>query len=280
MAPQRIDAHHHLWRYTPAEFGWIDDEMQSLRRDFQPDDLHAEATAAGVSGTIAVQARQTIEETEWLLQQAHEDPLIRGVVGWLPIAEPIFPRILDRFAAQPHLKGLRHVVQAEPPGFLDTPAFNTGISRLRHTPLVYDILIFARQLEEAIRFVDRHPNQSFVLDHIAKPDIASNEIATWSEAIRDLALRPNIACKISGMVTEADFHNWSPTQLKPYFDTVLEAFHPNRLMVGTDWPVLTVACTYSQWWQIVEAWIAPLTPTEQANILSATATRIYNLGTA
>jgi L-fuconolactonase len=280
MSPTRIDAHHHLWRYTPAEFGWFDDSMASLRRDFFAADLRAEVHAAHVSGTIAVQARQTIEETEWLLQLAVKESLIRAVVGWLPIAAPIFPTLLERFAKQPHLKGLRHVVQAEQPNFLDAPAFNTGIASLARTGLVYDILIFAPQLEETIRFVDRHPHQSFVLDHIAKPSIAAAEIATWSAAIRNLARRPNVACKISGMVTEADFQNWSPTQLKPYFDVVLEAFSPHRLMVGTDWPVLTVACTYQQWWQTVEAWIAPLTPTEQADILGATATRIYKLGPA
>jgi L-fuconolactonase len=145
------------------------------------------------------------------------------------------------------------------------------------TKLVYDILIFARQLPEATRFVDRHPQQSFVLDHIAKPDIKANTFSAWDLAIRNLALRPNVTCKLSGMVTEADWHTWSPAQLQPYFDTVLEAFGPSRLMFGSDWPVLAVASTYSRWVETVDTWLAPLTPAERAQIEGETATRVYRL---
>jgi L-fuconolactonase len=273
----RVDAHHHLWRYTPEEYGWIDDAMQTLRRDFLPEDLEREARAAGVRATVAVQARQTVEETAWLLQQAAESELIRGVVGWLPIAADDFPSALERFDAGPLLKGLRHVVQAEPDGFLHSAEFNRGISALRGTGLVYDILIFARQLQEATRFVDRHPQQLFVLDHIAKPEIAAGEMAKWSKDIRELAKRENVVCKLSGMVTEADWTHWSAQSLQPYFDAVLETFGPARLMAGSDWPVLTVACTYKGWWQTIAEWIAPLSATEREEIQAGTAIRTYRL---
>jgi L-fuconolactonase len=273
----RVDAHHHLWRYTPEEYGWIDDTMQALRRDFMPEDLEREALAAGVEATVAVQARQTVAETAWLLQLAAQNELIRGVVGWLPIAADDFPSALERFDAGPLLKGLRHVVQGEPAGFLDGAEFNRGIAALRGTGLVYDVLIFARQLAEATRFVDRHPQQQFVLDHIAKPEIAAGELEIWSKGIRELARRENVVCKVSGMVTEADWSQWSPASLKPYFDTVLEAFGPARLMAGSDWPVLTVACTYPRWWQTIAEWIAPLSATECEEIESGTAIRTYKL---
>jgi L-fuconolactonase len=224
-----------------------------------------------------VQARQTLEETNWLLAQAAASPLIKGVVGWAPIASVDFPQVLAQLAEAPRLKGLRHVVQGEPDGFLDAPAFNAGIAAMQSTGLIYDILIFARQLDEATRFVDRHPNQSFVLDHIAKPDIRQDGFAAWDVAIRKLAARPNVACKLSGMVTEADWATWTPTQLQPYFDTVLEAFTPTRLMAGTDWPVLTVACRYTDWWATVAGWIAPLSAAERSQIEGETAARIYKL---
>ena len=273
----RVDAHHHLWRYTPEEYGWIDDTMQVLRRDFLPEELERESVAAGVQATVAVQARQTVAETAWLLQLAAQSELIRGVVGWLPIAADDFPSALERFDAGPLLKGLRHVVQGEPAGFLDGAEFNRGIAALRNTGLVYDVLIFARQLAEATRFVDRHPQQVFVLDHIAKPEIAAGEISQWSKDIRELARRENVVCKLSGMVTEADWSQWSPASLKPYFDTVLEAFGPARLMAGSDWPVLTVACTYPRWWQTIAEWMTPLSAAEREAIESGTAIRTYNL---
>lgn len=275
----RVDSHHHIWRYTRNEFGWIDDSMAVLQRDFLPAELESLLSAAGIDGAIAVQARQTLEETDFLLDLAAQSEVIRGVVGWAPIAAQNLPAILDTIGRSPLLKGLRHVVQAEPEGFLDAPDFNRGIASLLPTGLVYDILILARQLEETIRFVDRHPNQSFVLDHIAKPSIKSDDVSGWTNSIRELARRPNVVCKLSGMVTEADWLTWYPAQLHPYFETVLEAFGPTRLMFGSDWPVLTVAATYQRWSETVDAWLAPLTPSEQAAILGDTATKIYQLST-
>jgi L-fuconolactonase len=274
----RVDAHHHLWHYTAAEYGWIYDNMRALRRDFLPPELAGECEAAGVSATVAVQARQTLEETYWLLEQASQTLLIRGVVGWADIASADFSKTLETLQNHSLLKGLRHVVQAEPDGFLDSPDFNRGIAAVTETGLVYDILILARHLPEATRFVDRHPQQSFVLDHIAKPSIAAGEIAQWSVNLGNLARRPNVACKLSGMVTEADWAAWTPASLQPYFDTALEAFGPTRLMAGSDWPVLTVASSYGRWWQTIEGWLSPLAVNERAQIEGKVANRIYGLG--
>jgi L-fuconolactonase len=262
----KIDAHHHFWKYHPAEYGWIGDAMACLRRDFLPADLQEEMRAAGIDGAISVQARQSLDETRWLLELADKHDWIKGVVGWLPLADPNC-----ELPAHPKLKGVRHVVQAEPHGFLDDEAFHRGIARLNG--LVYDILIVERQLPEAIRFVDRHPNQVFVLDHIAKPKIKSNELAPWRENIRELARRANVFCKVSGLVTEADYRQWTEAQLRPYFDVVLEAFGPRRLMFGSDWPVCLVACEYGRWARIV----AGLSQSEQAHIMGCTATAVYQL---
>ena len=276
----RVDAHHHLWRYDPLEYGWIDSSMAVLQRDFLARDLEREAEAVGVTASVAVQARQTLEETEWLLGIAAESKLIQGVVGWAPIASPGFARELETLQRQPLLKGLRHVVQGEPDGFLDGQAFNNGMTALEPSGLVYDVLIFARQLTEATHFVDRHPRQQFVLDHIAKPAIASGEFEIWSAAIGELAQRENVVCKLSGMVTEAHWDSWSAGGLKRYFDRVLEVFEPKRLMVGTDWPVVNVASTYSDWWNVVAEWLKPLSATERSLIEGEVAARIYKLAMA
>lgn len=276
--PKRIDSHHHLWRYTPEDYGWISDDMAALRRDFLLDDLRQEMATAQVDGAVAVQARQTLEETRWLLDLAEEDGSpIHGVVGWLPIANADFPQQLEHFTQHERLRGLRHIVQAEQSGFLDDKRFNAGIAHLQNTGLVYDILIYARQLQEAIRFVDKHPAQSFVLDHIAKPDIRNHEFDAWTSSIFELAQRPHVTCKLSGMVTETDWNHWSSDELLPYFEVALEAFGPQRLMIGTDWPVLTVGCTYSTWWSTVEQWISHLSSHERDMILGENAIRIYRL---
>ena len=271
----RVDAHHHLWRYNSSEYDWLEGELATLRRDFMPEDLLHATQQAGVSGTVAVQARQTVQETAWLLELAAATPEILGVVGWLPLRDPAFPALLAAYKEQPLLKGLRHVVQAEAPGFLDDEAFNAGVRALQGTGLVYDILIFERQLREATCFIDRHPNQVFVLDHMAKPRIAAGEMHPWAEHMREIAKRENVSCKISGMVTEADPAQWTPAQLRPYFDTVLEAFGPARVMAGSDWPVLCAGCTYLQWWVLLEDFASPYSSDEQSDILGGTAARTY-----
>jgi L-fuconolactonase len=275
----RIDSHHHLWRYDSAKYDWISDDMQALRRDFLISELRSQLIEAQVDGSVAVQARQSLEETHWLLEMAKEAPIL-GVIGWAPIVVESFPAILDDLRQNSLLKGLRHVIQAEPPEFLTRPDFKRGIHHLAGTGLVYDLLVYAHQLPKSIAFVDQFPEQSFVLDHMGKPAIAHHEIDLWSRSVRELAQRPNVSCKVSGLVTEASPATWTPELLRPYFDVVLESFGPERLMIGTDWPVCTIGCSYSQWWHIVEDWTASLSPSEQAAILSETATRVYRLSGA
>jgi L-fuconolactonase len=272
-----IDAHHHLWRYSAVEYDWIDDNMSALRRDFLPADLLAELEQAGVNAAVSVQARQTLEETRWLLDLAQNCEAIRGIVGWAPIASPNFAASLEALAAQPKLVGLRHVVQAEPKGFLDSADFNRGIQALRGTGLVYDLLIVEHQLEEAIRFVDRHPQQIFVLDHIAKPKIAVQELEPWRSRMRELGQRSNVCCKLSGLVTEDSWSRWSMDSLRPYIDTAVEAFGTNRLMAGSDWPVCLLATGYAKWWQLIQNYFENFSQDEKANIFSATAIKFYNL---
>jgi len=272
-----IDAHHHLWKFSAAEYGWIDDSIAELRRDFVIADLERELTVANVDGTVVVQARQTDEETQWLLSLAGQTSRIRGVVGWAKIAGENFEEHAQHLAQEPWLVGLRHVVQAEPDGFLDDASFNRGIRALRNTGLVYDILIFERQLEEATRFVDRHPDQAFVLDHIAKPRIAAGELEPWRKRIIELARRPNVCCKVSGMVTEADPKNWTREQLRPYLDVVVEAFGSQRLMAGTDWPVCLVGTSYQGWWDLLRDYFAGFGEEERGSIFGGCARKTYGL---
>ena len=272
-----IDSHHHFWRYSVEEYGWIDDAMKIIRRDFLPEDLRAEINRAGVDGVISVQARQSYAETRWLLDLAAKNDFIKGVVGWVPLALPILGKTLEQFSNDWKLRAVRHVCQGEPDGFMLGNEFNAGIAALHDFGLVYDILIFERQLREAAKFVDKHPNQVFVLDHVAKPRIKANELDPWRDNIRELARRPNVYCKISGLVTEADFKLWSPTQLAPYVEHVLEVFGPRRLMLGSDWPVCLVACDYAKWIGLVKNWIAKLSRDEQARILGETAIEAYGL---
>jgi len=273
-----IDTHQHFWRYTSAEFDWIDDTMASIRRDFLPSDLLPLLAAAEVDATIAVQARQTLTETEWLLSLAKQHDFVRGVVGWVPLAKDDVEATLQHLTADPKLIGVRHVLQGEPDDrFILGDAFNRGVSLLKKFDLRYDILIVARQLQRTIEFVDRHPDQIFIVDHIAKPQIRAGEIADWRRDITTLAERENVYCKVSGMVTEADYGRWTPDGLKPYFDVVLSAFSPQRMMFGSDWPVCQVAATYERWVQVVRSWTAELSAAERAGIFGQTALDAYGL---
>ena len=273
-----IDTHHHLWNYNPVEFDWIDDEMAAIRKSFLPADLEATLANSEVEGVVTVQARQSLEETNWLLKLASENDFIKGVVGWVPLADESIQQILEEYKSSPWLKGVRHVVQGEPdPEFILGKDFNKGISLLKNYNLVYDILIFEHQLSNTIRFVDQHPEQQFVVDHIAKPKIKKNELEPWAKNIKELAKRENVSCKISGMVTEADYKLWTEEQLNPYFETILEAFGPSRLLFGSDWPVCLVATNYSNWLELVKKTISKFTKEEQDFILYKNAKRIYNI---
>ncbi len=252
--------------------------MAVLARDFLPADLERELALSGIQGSVAVQARQTLEETHWLLSLAEKYNFIRGVVGWAPIASAEFPGVLEQLKGSRKVKGLRHVVQDEPDDeFLLRGDFNRGIALLKQYSLVYDILIFERQLPAAIAFVDRHPSQVFVVDHIAKPRIREKQLEPWRTKISELARRQNVYCKLSGMATEADWASWSEADLQTYFDVVLDAFSPNRLMFGSDWPVCLLAMTYQKWVKTVREFIRPLSAPEQERILGGVASQVYSL---
>jgi len=273
-----IDSHHHFWRYDPVQYDWIDESMSAIRRDFLPEDLRSAISQAGIDGVISVQAHQALEETSWLLDLASKHAFIHGVVGWVPLASPDVKSVLESLAIERKLVGVRHVVQGEPDeNFILRDDFNAGISALLKFGLRYDILIFERHLPQTIQFVDRHPNQIFILDHIAKPKIKSVELDPWRRNIAELARRDNVYCKISGMVTEADPRNWTVEQLRPYFDTVLGAFGPDRLMFGSDWPVCLVGVEYARWAEIVRKWTEPLQPSSRERIFGGTAIEAYGL---
>ncbi|HEY2589467.1 MAG TPA: amidohydrolase family protein [Tepidisphaeraceae bacterium] len=274
-----IDAHHHFWRYSPTEYEWISDAMSVLRRDYLPQDLQREAAPVGIDGAVSVQARQTLQETDWLLELAEQNAeFIRGVVGWVPLVSQTVGRDLSRYAGRPKLKAVRHVLQDEPDDdYMLRDDFNRGVALLKDFGLRYDILIFERHLPQAIQFVDRHPTQTFILDHIAKPRVRDGEISPWRENLKELAKRPNVYCKLSGVVTEADHRTWTPMQLQPYMDAALDSFGSRRLMFGSDWPVCLLAAGYRRWHQIVQEFAAKLTPDEQDRIFEQTAVEAYGL---
>lgn len=273
-----IDAHHHFWKYDPAEYAWIGETMAALRRDFLPADLAREAAAAGVDGVVSVQARQSLAETRWLLGLADANAFIRGVVGWVPLVSPTVADALAEFTSRAKLKAVRHVLQDEPDDdYMLRPDFNAGVRALHPLGLAYDILIYERHLPQAIRFVDQHPGQVFVLDHLAKPRVRDNALSPWRENLRALAERPNVYCKLSGLATEADWQSWTPAQLWPYLDTALEAFGPRRLMFGSDWPVCLAAVGYGRWYHLVREFVTPLSPAERARVMGETAGEVYQL---
>jgi L-fuconolactonase len=273
-----IDSHHHFWHYNPREYGWITESMSVLRRDFLPTDLKNEITGAGVEGVVSVQARQSLAETRWLLELADKNDFIRGVVGWAPLRSPEVQKDLQQLAGRKKLKSVRHVLQDEPDDdFMLRPQFDRGMAALREFGLRYDILIFERHLPQAIRLVDRHPHLTLILDHIAKPRIKDSVLSPWRENLAELARRPNVYCKLSGVVTEAEHRSWTAAQLRPYMDAALEAFGPRRLMFGSDWPVCLLACEYGRWFEIVSDFALRLSSAERARLLGETAIEAYGL---
>ena len=273
-----IDAHHHFWQYSPREYGWISDTMGVLKRDYLPPVLEREIRSVGITGVVSVQARQTVRETEWLLDLADQNPFIKGVVGWVPLVSIDVAGEIRKFGQRPKLKAVRHVLQDEPDdNYMLRPEFDRGISLLKEFGLRYDILIFERHLKQSITLVDRHPDLTFILDHVAKPRIRENVISPWREDMKELAKRPNVYCKISGMATEADHARWTEKQLRPYMETALDAFGPTRLMFGSDWPVCLLATSYRRWFQTVTDFIAPLSETERTRIMGGTAVEAYGL---
>jgi len=274
----RIDAHQHFWHYDRAQYEWIDDSMAALRRDFLPLDLRRELDAAQMDACVAVQARQSLDETSWLLSLAEANRFIVGVVGWVDLQADDVHAQLRKVGANPLLVGIRHIVQSEPNDrFLLRPAFCRGIAALEEFGLAYDILIYPRHLPYAVELASRFARQRFVLDHLAKPDIRRGRFQEWERDLRRLAACPNVWAKLSGLVTEADWHRWTPDQLQPCFDIAFDAFGADRLMVGSDWPVCTVAGEYAQVIGVVADYLAARPAAEREAVLGGNAQRFWNL---
>jgi len=277
-AAARIDAHQHFWRYDPAEYPWIDDAMGGIRRDCLPDEAQREMAAAGIDACVAVQARQSLEETRWLLALAAAHPAIVGVVGWVDLQAPDARRQLELFADHPKLVGIRHIVQAEPDDrFMLRPAFCHGIALLEEFGLAYDILIYSRHLAAAAELAERFASQRFVLDHLGKPDIRSGELRTWERDIRALADCSNVSAKLSGLVTEADWSGWTAADIRPYLDVAFDCFGAERLMFGSDWPVCTVAAGYARVIALVSDYLLDRPAPDRDALLGGNAQRFYNL---
>jgi L-fuconolactonase len=272
-----LDSHQHFWSYDAAQYPWIA-PGSPLQRNWLPPDLAPLLASVKIDGCIAVQARQIIEESHWLLELAEHHSIVKGVVGWVDLRSPKVEHDLAALAPHPKFCGVRHVVQDEPDvNFMLGEEFQRGISKLRAHKLTYDILIFPRQLPAAIELVRRFPEQPFVLDHIAKPPIMDGTLSPWREQIRELAKMPNVQCKVSGMVTEADLAAWKPADFKPYLDVVFESFGEDRLMYGSDWPVCLKAASYAQVHGLVADYTRQLSPEAREKFFGGNAARFYRV---
>lgn len=273
-----IDSHQHFWKYEPVKHAWIDEEMAVIRKDFLPSDLKKVYDENGVDGCVAVQADQTLAETDFLLNLAEANDFIKGVVGWVDLRDEKVDGILEHYYSHKKIKGWRHIVQGEADhNFLIRPDFLNGISYLEKYDYAYDILIFPHQLGATLEFVKQFPNQKFVIDHIAKPYIKDGFFKGWAVLMKEIAKHENVYCKLSGMITEADYKHWSAEQLHSYMLLVLEAFRPERIMFGSDWPVCLVAGNYLQVKAVVTDFITSLSTPEQNAIMGTNAIDFYNL---
>jgi L-fuconolactonase len=273
----RIDAHQHFWHYDPVRDAWITDEMSVIRRDCLPEELESHCQASHIDGTIAVQADQSEQETEFLLGLAERHPLIHGVVGWVDLRAPDLAERLEHFRRFPKLRGVRHIAQAEPDDFFTQEDVLRGVGHLRAFGLTYDVLVYAHQLPAALALVDRLPDQPFVVDHLAKPRIRDGAMEPWTSHMQTLAEHPNVCCKVSGMVTEADWERWRPEDLRPYLDVVFEAFGADRLMFGSDWPVCLLAASYQRVVEVVETYASQVSASDRESVFGGTAARFYGL---
>lgn len=274
---KRIDSHQHFWRFDPVRDSWIDETMAVIQRDFLPEDLQPLLKENQFEGCVAVQASQSEEETHFLLDLASKNDFIKGVVGWIDLRNENIQERLQFFSNNNKLKGFRHVVQGEADDFMYGTEFRRGIAALKSFHYTYDILIFERQLPAAISLVKDFPNQNFVIDHIAKPDIKTGSIDSWKRGIEEIAKYDNVWCKISGMVTEADWKNWKPEDLKPYLDIIFENFSTDKLMYGSDWPVLNVASDYNEVVKTLEDYISKLSVEDQNKIWFENVKTFYKL---
>jgi len=273
----RIDAHQHFWRHDPVRDSWITDEMSLLRRDFLPEELETLLVANGMDGSIAVQADPSEQETRFLLELAERHPAVLGVVGWVDLLAPNLAERLEQFSRSEHFRGVRLLAQAEPDDFLERKDVVHGIGLLRDFNLTYDILVYPRQLVATLSLVEKLPDQPFVVDHLAKPLIVEGVTEPWAARMRELASHPNVWCKLSGLVTEADWEMWRPEDFHPYLDLVFDSFGPERLMFGSDWPVCLLAAEYGQVVELIEAYTRNLSAAERDAVFGGNAASFYGL---
>lgn len=274
----KIDSHQHFWKYHPVKDSWINDDMKILQRDFLPMDLHSLLQENQIDGCVVVQADQSEEETHFLLELAEVNDWIKGVVGWIDLRADNLDERLKYFSQYKKLKGFRHIVQAEPEDdFLLKDDFCEGISKLSKYNFTYDVLVFPKHLAYAVEFVKRFPQQSFVIDHLAKPDFKQPDFSLWEKGIREIANYPNVFCKVSGLVTEADWANWKESDFTHCLDVVTEAFGMNRLMFGSDWPVSLLAASYEQCCGIVKNYFSKFPKEQQDKFWGGNAMEFYVL---
>lgn len=274
-----IDTHVHFWNYNKVKDAWITDDMKLLQRDFLPEHFQTELKENKVDGIVAVQADQSEQETSFLFELAKKNPEIKGIVAWVDLQnENIEKRLL--YYSQSHIiKGFRHIVQAEPEGFLKHKKFLHGIKLLKNFNFTYDILIYEKQLNEAIDFVNQFPEQKFIIDHCAKPAIKNKSISNWKKGMQEISQNKNVYCKLSGLTTEADWVNWKEKDFNPYFDCVFEYFGTDRLLFGSDWPVVLVSGTYAKWKNLLEKYMHNFSAEEKAKVFRENAIEFYNLNT-
>jgi L-fuconolactonase len=274
---KRIDSHQHFWKFDPVRESWIDDSMQKIQKDFMPDTLLPLLIENHFAGCVAVEAHQSEEQTNFLLDLTKKHDFIKGVVGWVDLRNKNITERLSYFSNYEKLKGFRHVVQAESDDFMFGTDFRNGIAALKQFNFTYDILIFHSQLPSAIDLVNSFPEQAFVIDHIAKPDIRSGDINSWKKDIQEISKAENVMCKVSGMITEADWHKWKADDLKPYLDVIFENFSTDNLMFGSDWPVCNLATNYTEVVKTIENYISQCSIMEQDKIWFENAKSFYRL---
>ncbi|MGN6530356.1 MAG: amidohydrolase family protein [Ginsengibacter sp.] len=272
-----IDAHVHFWKYNKTKDAWITDEMQLLQRDFFPADLEPVLKENDVEGIVAVQADQSENETHFLLQLANKNPLIKGIVGWVDLQNKNLENKLVYWSQYPLIKGFRHIVQAEPHGFLLKEAFLNGIKSLQKFGFTYDILIYENQIKEAVEFVKKFPNQKFIIDHCAKPSIKNKHIVEWKNGMNDFSKNENVYCKVSGLITEAKWNDWNEKDFYPYLDGVFDSFGTDRILFGSDWPVMLLSGNYGKWKKLLENYMKQFSEEEKQNVFGKNAIKFYNL---
>jgi L-fuconolactonase len=272
-----LDSHVHFWKYNKADFPWIDKNMKILQKDYLPTEFESTLKRNNVDGCIAVQAATAEVETRFLAELAKTHLIIKGVVGWTDFKANNVNAKLSELKQYPAIVGLRHIVQSEPDDFLYDEKFREGISLLKEYGYTYDLLIYPRQLQAATEFVRAFPDQPFIIDHCAKPDIKNRQMDAWRKGITDLAMFPNVSCKLSGLITEAGWKDWSPADFYPYLDVVFESFGSDRLMFGSDWPVMLLSGIYVQWKSLLEKYMERFLPEEKEAVFGLTAKRIYGI---